>query len=194
MTGMTEPGLLVLDSFDGYEDIQCPVNIKMIATNASLRVGGTLRYVFDAFPHESYYGILSDDALPCTPNWDTQLARSAGSWRIACANDLYTFPRRAAFVALGGELVRALGSLVPDGFNHFYIDDVWETIGRRLHLFNMHPDIVIEHLHFTNNKAAYDETYEHRGSSVVDQKRFVEWLQHEAEDTLNRIRNMRDDV
>ena len=204
-TGMTSPGVLVVDgTSEDYRDVVLPQNVGFRVTGEHLEFAGVLRWIFQQYPHESFYGFICDDGLPRTQGWDKELEATAGDWHVSCANDLLHAPGRWTYGALGGELIRALGFFMPPGFIHLYTDNVWEYLDSWLKIMRYREDVVIEELHFSNGKAPFDATYERtymgeaygqkdrdtfeKWVASPDTRRTIERVLHEME-RANVIRN-----
>jgi len=111
---------------------------------------------FNNFPNEPWYGHINDDMVPRTYHWDQELIKTAGSDHIAYGDDMLQSRRMCTFPVIGGDLVRHFGRLMFDGLN---IDTAWMLLGYKLGLLRYRPDVRLEHMHYTVNKAPYDETY-----------------------------------
>lgn len=131
-----------------------------------LRLGGTLNAVAaDHAPKYRAIAFLGDDHRPRTPRWDrTFLAEldrlhaehGAG---IVYGDDLLMGERLPTAVAMTSNIVTTLGRMVPPGLVHLYLDDYWLALGRALDAITYMPHVVIEHLHPSAGKAAWDERY-----------------------------------
>ena len=111
---------------------------------------------FTDFPNEPWYGHINDDMVPRTYHWDQELIKTAGSDFIAYGDDMLQGKRMCTFPVIGGDLVRRFGRLMFDGLN---IDSAWMLLGYKLGLLRYRPDVRLEHMHWTVNKAPFDETY-----------------------------------
>src|SRR5262245_36578836 len=112
------------------------------------------RIISERWPDEPFYGLLMDDLWPVTPRWYKQLEEVADKMYIAWSHPL----NMRAAVCLGGDLVRAMGSLVPLPVKHFYEDDCWLLIGRTFNLTRI-VGVNVEHFHHIRGTAKQDETY-----------------------------------
>jgi len=111
---------------------------------------------FIAYPNEPWYGHINDDMVPRTYHWDQILIDTAGSDFIAYGDDMLQGKRMCTFPVIGGNLVRRFGRLMFDGIN---IDSAWMLLGYKYGLLRYRPDVRLEHMHWTVNKAPFDETY-----------------------------------
>ena len=48
---------------------------------------------------------------------------------------------------------------------HLYLDDYWVALGQGIGQLTYLPDVILEHVHFTNGKSATDQTYAEANSS-----------------------------
>lgn len=165
-TGMTEPGVLVVNGVESeemgraYHEIDLPANWHFWFLKKNVGCNAPLNMVFEKYPNEPYYAAIDDDEWVETDEWDKKLVTTAGRWKIANANDGWQSERRIqSFVCIGGDLVRATGWHVLPRLFHWYGEQVWEDLDRVLDLRVWRGDIKAEHRHWANGKAEKDETY-----------------------------------
>lgn len=105
-------------------------------------------------------GTVGDDNVFRTPGWDLRIAEALERTPFAFGNDLY--PRApgslCCHVFCRSEIVARLGYLGPPQLRHMYVDPVWMAWGQAAGITYLH-DVIVEHLHYTNGKAAYDPSY-----------------------------------
>jgi len=58
-----------------------------------------------------------------------------------------------------GDIVKALGGMVPQGMIHLYLDNFWMKLGQDLGALRYMPEVIVEHLHPVAGKAEWDEGY-----------------------------------
>jgi len=144
---------------------------------AGSRAADAHRFVYENYTNEAWYGILSDDLVPITPGWPAKMIEAAGSHHIANPRGGPGWPQKIrSAVCFGGDLVREMGGLVPPGFNHNFVDDVWDLVGSTFRLIVPVHDVTIEHKHPIYGTAKNDATYA-RGSAdfEADRLRFHSW-------------------
>jgi len=145
--------------------------------------------IFRKFPHEPVYVGVGDDLVPKTEHWDTELAMAAGLWGVSFGDDLfgmgYAPDRFPVHPVIGGNLLRAVGWLSPPGFWHLFIDQIWGQIARALDCLHFCPEVIVEHLHFGNNKSPMDQTY--RDHMVLGKGDYSLWSQWQASGDLEMI-------
>ncbi len=152
-----------------------PWRLASIASGS--RCADAHRAITMRWPDEPFYGLLCDDQWPITPSWDKALIEAAGDRYIATPAGEPLFPKLRNALVLGGELVRAMGSLVPAPVKHNYEDNIWDQIAEDFGILRPLPDVIVEHRHWIRGDATKDKTYE-RGSSDIDTDRriFEAWM------------------
>lgn len=162
-------------TFHGYQWRACTQ--WQITAQAGGRCADAHRLISHLLPDEPFYGLLCDDQWPITPGWWKAMEDAAGSRFISTSAGEPSFPRIRTAVCLGGDLVRAMGSLVPAPLKHNFEDNIWDDVAREHDLLRPLPSYVVEHRHHTRGTAALDDTYR-RGSADFesDQAIYEAWL------------------
>lgn len=198
-TDVTTPGIVVVNGGEQpaeYDEClnHLPKNWKMIRLPHAMPMGESVRWCYNEFPGLPWYGQLCDDNIPVTPGWDAALVQAAGADGIASCNDGWQAPNRMhSAVVWGGELLRKVGYWFPPGFNHMYIDDVWETLGRASGKWRCLMAYLVRHDHHgvTGKKdATYDAAEAFMGP---DGERFKKWHAEEFPADLEKIGGRRAD-
>lgn len=199
LTGTRTPGIILVDAKDyltnkqQYREIEIqhlPAGWKIHVTDG-ISMGDKIREYWSYYKDAEWVGVLNDDHIPKTAQWDSQLiAQLTGNNFISC-NDHWMAPRKAAGATVwSGNLVRAVGWLFPEGLRHLYIDDIWECLGRSAGCWQVDMRIVVEHRHVLNG-APEDSTHAiSYDKELWDQDRitFEKWLTTDAEAAIERIR------
>ena len=121
-----------------------------------------------------YIGFLGDDHRPRTPEWDRHLISALdGRLGVSYGDDLIQGRKAATAVVISAPIVTALGYMVPAGVIHLYMDIFWLQLGHDLGNLAYVPEVVMEHMHPTAEKADWDEGYA-RANSIVAYSR-DEW-------------------
>ena len=129
------------------------------------RLGPTLNRIACAYAiHFDAVGFLGDDHIPRTPRFDQRLADVLDGG-LAYGNDPFQGERLATVVLQSARIIRTLGQFHPPSLIHLYLDDYWVALGRGIGKPTHLPDVVIEHVHFTNGKAHADQTYAEANSA-----------------------------
>lgn len=103
----------------------------------------------------------ADDLIFRTPYWDEQVrARfAADPFCLVYGDDLFQGAQLCTHPFISHAAVDALGYFYP-ATGDVSLTDVWLMLMyRALGRLRYVPDVVIEHMHFLNGKAEYDETY-----------------------------------
>lgn len=159
---------------------------------AGSRCADAHRLISEQWPEEAFYGLLCDDHWPVTEGWHEALVEAAGAKFISTPAGFPEFPKLRSAVVLGGELVRAMGSIVPLPVKHNFEDNCWDQIAADFGLLRPLDNVIVEHRHWIRGEVARDGTYE-RGSTDFheDEKIFKAWLfSDERRAMAERISNM----
>lgn len=162
-----------------YQRIDYPANC-LFKVGPQVKMAGAMEEAFISHYDESFFGFMGDDTIPRTANWDVELQKSAGDWLISYPDDLLSKDPTHPFI--GGELVRAVGFWALPGLTHLYTDTVWGYLGKLYGNLVHRPDVILEHMHFSVGKSAFDSTYERCIHGVPyaarDKERFEQWANH----------------
>ena len=179
-TRATERVLLILYPDDPtlpqYRQILLPPSWLLFLTPPDPAfVGPKLNMAFHTFPTEPFYGALADDIVPRTMNWDKLLAAAANNHNVAWPDDTIQGAGLCTHFVVGGDLVRRYGWFSLPGLKGLYIDNVWMHIGGALNRLCYLPGVILEHRHWSNNKAPLDASYERHSHYVEDREVFERW-------------------
>lgn len=151
------------------------------------RMVGTLNEVACAFADQySYLGFMGDDHRPRTRGWDRRLVEALShhqtvhAWSsiealremrvprtgLAYGNDLLQGATMPTAVVMTSDIVRALGYMAPPSMKHLCVDLVWKDWGEAIDRLTYLDDVIIEHMHPANGKAANDVGYEEVNNSA----------------------------
>lgn len=156
---------------------------------AGSRCADAHRWASQSWPSEQFYGLLCDDHWPITPLWHEALVDAAGLLSISGPNGEESFPLLRNVVVLGGELVKAMGSLVPAPVKHNFEDNLWDFIAAEFDILVPLKDVFVEHRHWRSGEAKKDATYE-RGSKDFENDSIIyhKWIDSdECTQMLGRI-------
>lgn len=115
--------------------------------------GDALRYIWKDIKDMDWVGLVSDDLVPVSSKWDVQLLSGIGGWNFISTNDGWQANadimkgRMHGATVWSGNLLRAVGWLMPPDLRHIFHDDVWETLGRETGCWSVRMDIMVKHLH-----------------------------------------------
>jgi len=109
-----------------------------------------------------YLLFIGDDHRFVTPLWEEAFVRDGDALKgvaILYGNDLLQRQSLPTAVFIGTAITKALGYMAPPCIQHMYADNFWKDLGEALSIIKYYPDIIIEHLHFSNGKAQVDAQY-----------------------------------
>ena len=158
--GTSTPGIVIVNESEwrfrrsDYEALLkfAPAGWSVKAVKAET-YGDALRAVWGEIKHLEWVGLVADDHIPATPNWDRALIAGLKGWNLISSNDGWQanadvqVGRIHGAIAFSGELVRTVGWLFPDGLNHIFHDDMWETLGRETRNWSCRMDVMVRHEH-----------------------------------------------
>ena len=177
------PGLLIIDDDDykNYRGIELPngwekVSLPRMFLSAKLNAGVKRR------PDEPWYGILNDDHMPITEDWDLKLVEACNP--MTWPNDNYG--DRISTLVISGDLVRTLGWISPPELNHFYIDDVHELIAECLGCTRL-EEVTVSHEHVNAGRMPKDKTWHERPEPNDDRIAFAKWCREKWPEIRQRI-------
>jgi len=160
-----------------------------------IRLCPTVNRAVKDHPGYKYYGFIGDDHLFRTIGWDTKMMdeiESHGGWGIAYGDDLLKGRSLATHCVMSANIPKALGYMAIPGLQHMYMDDFWMEIGNNLGILYYLPDVVVEHMHFSNGKSEKDEIYKESNDSSIpgdDFRVFEVWKESQMDTDLEKIRN-----
>jgi hypothetical protein len=128
---------------------------------------------------ESYGALASfgDDHMPRTPGWDVRLLNALSGTGIGYGNDLLQGENLPTAPVISSNIVRALGWMCEPSLRHYYVDDVWKTLGVGAGCLVYLPDVVIEHCHPARTGRPQDATYvEAMADWAADEAAYHRWL------------------
>ena len=184
----TESDLIVIvdddePQMDAYLALGCDV---MVVEKNGKGMAKPLNFAARHFAHKyRHFAFLGDDHRPRTKNWDVHFINALDELGtgIVYGNDLFQGEALPTAVAMSGDIVNALGGMVPQGMIHLYLDNFWMKLGKDLGTFSYLSEVVIEHLHPVAGKAQWDEGYKDVNAEEVysaDKKAFDEYIASDA--------------
>lgn len=107
-------------------------------------------------------GNLGDDNVIHTPGWDVKVLEALEKTPFAFGDDQERNQRPAGqlptHIFMRSEIVRKLGYFAPPAIWHMWVDLAWFAWGQATGITYL-PDVIIEHRHFLEGKAAMDDSY-----------------------------------
>lgn len=160
-TDMTHAGIMFVDGDSDLYDFPLPDNWSRIVSD-NIGIGAAMDWYFRVHPELPFYGWLADDFVPKSRGWDVELAGTAADRFIAYCNDEWRRQDVPTWItsalAIGGDLVRAVGWFSAPGLRQAGLDSAWNFLGREFGLMRYRHDVVVEHVHWKNGKRARDRT------------------------------------
>ncbi len=134
----------------------------------------------------------ADDLVFQTPGWDLLLMgtlKEMGGTGYVYPDDRrrYDVPEHPL---ISTDIVKELGWFAEPGLAHFYVDNVWAELGKRLSLIRFCPRAVIEHRHWQTADVPRDETYKtaedtHGGTDAAE---YEAWRKTRMSEQVARLR------
>jgi hypothetical protein len=135
----------------------------------------------------------ADDTVPRTRGWDeavTSAIAGMGGTGMAYPNGLgrTDVPE---LVAISSGIVTALGHFGLPSIRHYWVDSYWAALGFGAGCLRYLPDVVLEHMHHTFGKGAYDHVYR-MGEQffAADRAAFEAWRADGMEADLAVVRGL----
>lgn len=175
--GVKTKGLVLLNADDenDYAGLDVPDGWGVVKLqNVSEGRNAILNQYFKDFPSLAWYGLLEDDMVVRSPEWDVKMVMECPSYGFSTANDRWLSPTRARGAkVLDGDLVRAMGCMAPEGAKHSFLHELHEDIGANFKCWAYLPEVIVEEEHANNGKAPVDEGYQRTSSWLAsDQEAF----------------------
>lgn len=160
----TESDLIVIvdddePQMDAYLQLGCDV---LMVEKQGKGMAKPLNFAARHYAHKyRHFAFLGDDHRPRTKNWDLHFINTLDELGtgLVYGNDLLQGENLATAVGMTGNIVNALGGMVPPDMIHLYLDNFWMTLGKDLNALRYIPEVVLEHLHPIAGKAEWDEGY-----------------------------------
>lgn len=186
----TLPVHVVLDEADAanYDSVSLPSHFKVICVPAGTRLGDIFNMIFRDFPNEEFYGMVSDDCIAETDEWDVKLRNACLPDRIAWPYDGFVNEKMPTTPFFGGELIRRLGFWSAGDMQHWYTDNAWGDIAQGLNKAAYQPDIRLIHLHPLLGTAKNDATYINQPNHSVDKVAYESWKRFDFPLIMERMK------
>ena len=190
VTGGTLPVWVVLDAADGsgYNDVKLPDHWKRISVPSGTPLGGIFDRIFKKYPNESYYGMIADDVVPQTMQWDTMMADLCQPDKIVWGMDGIQNEKLPVHPFIGGDLLRKIGWWAAPGLKHWFVDNVWKHIADSLNCGVYLHDVKMTHLHHINGNAAMDRTYREQPDHKADQRVYEKFMNEQFSGVIDRVK------
>lgn len=196
-TGMTSPGTMLVQGDDRGYGFALPKGWSkgVAATNLGLIKG--LNSCFAQHRDAPWFGLVADDLVPETQDWDKRLLEQLHPMGVVSCNDAnrpFAGGRVCGATFLDGDLVRSQGFIGPPCCWHSFTDDWLELVGRTFPCLNRVADVVVRHETPVFGDRPPDETHHaaygaDQNMSLLrqDESRYRAWLQLDGMAAIGRI-------
>lgn len=180
-TGATLPVFMVFDAanYHHYNYVGFPENFTKYIVAPGMRLGEIFNHIFEKYPNEPFYGMVADDVVPETYEWDKKLFYACQPDKIAWGFDGGNDETLIRHPFIGGALVRQLGYWSAPGVKHWFVDNAWRDIADALNCGVYLPDVRMKHYHHTNGLALRDRAYESQPDPIADRIAYAIWRERE---------------
>lgn len=197
-TGVSTPGLILVDineyqSNPAFDTLPLPEGWDIFVTqgvSVSDKLSEALATLVS--PVTEWVGYLQNDLVPETSGWDVAMIRDLNGWNVVSTNDGNKAPKRLNGATVWSmDLVRAVGGLTVPGAVHFYLDDMWEAIGRFTGNWQVRMDIMVRHAHASVIPQAADEVTARANSSWDnDERAWSDWRVKGLPAAISRVKDL----
>lgn len=211
-TKTTTPALIIVDKkdFEENQDEYAQIEVYHFPVGAGWKIhvstaegmGAKIKETHLMWKDAAWVGVLNDDHVLVTPEWDTRLISQLNGRNFLTCNDRWNAPQRAAGATIFSmPLMEAFGfPMFPSQIEHLGIDDVFETIGRATGCWEVDMSVVVEHHHAYKNPDMIDDTHravygtmpwDQSPQAVDAQQRFMAWYKTDFPAVIQRVRELR---
>jgi len=139
------------------------------------------------------FGWAADDNVFVTHGWDEAVREAFCDPSIAVVNtnDLLVGDEKGGVYFVRGDVVKALGWLLPPFLEHLYADFAVTSLAKRAGAYKYLGDVIIEHRHPYAGKAEWDDNYRSVNNPSQDSRdgnAFRKWWAGPVENDVEVIR------
>lgn len=146
--------------------------------------------LFQEFKDEPWYGFLADDFVPKTVQWDKKLADAASNKFISYPNDMAEREDLPTLPCVGGDLIREIGYFGFPFTHHYYVDTVYQFLGKNLGIIKRLDNVIVEHMHYEFGKSNLDIVYQESNEKFKNDKSI--WKKWITGDGILLVEELRD--
>lgn len=192
LTKTTLPIHVIFDAKDAhrYNHIKTPPDWVRVSVPAGTPLGGIFERMFAKYSNEPFYGMVADDVLPETMEWDVKLRDACLPDKISWGCDDLQNERLPVHPFIGGDLVRQLGWWAAPGLKHWFVDNVWKDLTDILGNGAYMPDVKMTHLHPITGKSPNDRTYEEQPSHAADHHMYCTFVNKTLPGVIERLKSL----
>jgi hypothetical protein len=179
----------------GYDEVRWRIE----KTGNARSMGDKCRFIWDEVKDAPTIGLLNDDHVLMTPEWDKKADALLDGTNMLSTNDgHWKFGTNVVgLTAWSMPVLKAAGfPIFPKGMNHWFIDDVWKAIGEKTGCWKETMTINCEHRHVFNGKMEVDETArvsQAEMSARESKEAFDLFMKDECEGVCERIKALREE-
>lgn len=184
------------DDKSEYSELENKNNIKIFFDiNPRIMMNGTLNLLANKYASQyEYIGFAGDDHRVKTKNWDKILVESISNikYGIAYGNDTIQGKRLPTAVVMDSKIILTLGFMAPPKQKHLYLDNFWKDLGNSIGTLRYHPNVIIEHMHFTKGKSEKDALYAEvndRSMYHHDRSAYIEYQKNQMQSDILKLKN-----
>ena len=114
-------------------------------------------------PHYKAVMFVGDDHVFSTEHWDTIMMKELAA--MGGTGILYPDDKRRNDIPeiwlTSSDIIMALGHFAEPSCKHYYLDNVWASIGNGAGCLKLVPEVLVEHHHYsTHRDVRYDSVYQ----------------------------------
>lgn len=191
--------LVLVDKHDfsensiGYGSLELPQNCSIVVTGDNVSMGDKVRSVLSLAEDEDWVGLLNDDHVCITPEWDKKVDALIDGTNMVSTNDgFWNFGiNPVGLTAWSLPLLKASGiPIFPRKLQHWFIDDLWKAVGESTGCWLETMKVNIAHKHVFKGEMAIDDTYnkiQNMEQISKSRKEFEDFMKEDFKDVCAKI-------
>lgn len=196
-TGLSTPGYILVKSNElaelraEYDALSLPPNWSIVGVDADGAMG-TIQKAYESglIGDAKWVGLLQDDQIPETMNWDSILVSRVTGVNIVCSDDgwqVKTKKRLHGALVFSRGIIDVVGYFGPEGLKHNFGEDVWERLTQAANLTTWAYDVLVRHnnIALSNSKDSTSEKI--KTFWATDESAFRMWVQKDETAAVSRI-------
>lgn len=203
-TRATCPVWILVDSEDrnkhAYDILKLADGFRVIDTGSAISMGDKCRFIW---PHvkqsgEASVGLLNDDHVCMTKEWDKKVeAMIDGTNMVSCNDGNWNFGTNVVGItAWSMPLLDAVGfPIFPRNLQHYFVDNVWKSIGDATGCWLETLKINFEHRHVFRGQMEADDTFKRVNDpekTAYDQKEAQHFMDQDFAGVVERVKKLRE--
>lgn len=138
-----------------------------------------------------YIYFVGNDCIFRTKGWEDIFLKEAENKKhvVFYGNDMLQQERLATHAFMSMNIILDIGFMGPECLNHMFVDNFWMAVGRQLGCLKYFPNIILEHLHYSNGKTEKDNVYEKNDSYYhQDQVSFINYMNNQFLKDIKKVK------